>query len=328
MVGVRLIDIDADGYQRHPLHATDRIWGETNCYADVWIEVLHALGREPLAGCAFTLASDFEGDQWTFFKFPPEDLRSLYGVRVFEMNPWRGTLDHVVEHLAMGRLMTIEVDSWYLPDTAGVSYRIEHVKTTIVPNFVDIEHKRLGYFHGASYYELEGEDFNGVFRLAGSAQAGALPPYMETIRLEGLRDDDLAAMAARSRDTLRSQVSQLPADNPIPRFRARLEHDLPWLREAGIDGFHRWAFSTFRQCGASAELGASYLDWLARTDDDPAAISAAAQNMHAIAQACKSLEFSLARLARGRAVDVDATFDAMTQNWSNARDTLVARYGS
>ena len=58
----------------HSLHRSDRCWTETNCYVDVWIEVLHALGLDPTAAGAFTLSTDFEGDQWTFFKFPPEDF--------------------------------------------------------------------------------------------------------------------------------------------------------------------------------------------------------------------------------------------------------------
>ena len=62
-------------YQRHALHADDRLWPEKNCYVDIWIEVLHALGLEPRAILPFTVAIDFEGDQWTFFKPPHDELR-------------------------------------------------------------------------------------------------------------------------------------------------------------------------------------------------------------------------------------------------------------
>ena len=48
----------------------ERAWAETNCYVDLWVELLHALGHDPIAALPFTLAIDFEGDQWTFFKFP------------------------------------------------------------------------------------------------------------------------------------------------------------------------------------------------------------------------------------------------------------------
>ena len=61
-------------YQRHRLHTQERSWAETNCYVDIWIELLHAWGFEPIAALPFTVAIDFEGDQWTFFKFPHADL--------------------------------------------------------------------------------------------------------------------------------------------------------------------------------------------------------------------------------------------------------------
>ena len=56
--------------------AATRIWPETNCYVDLWIEVLAAAGFTPEAMLGFTLTQDFEGDQFTFFKVPLEDLES------------------------------------------------------------------------------------------------------------------------------------------------------------------------------------------------------------------------------------------------------------
>ena len=82
MGGVQLLPIEPATYRSHLLHAPDRIWLETNCYIDVWIEVLHAFGLEPLAALPFTVGQDFEGDHFTFFKFPPEDLRALFGLSV------------------------------------------------------------------------------------------------------------------------------------------------------------------------------------------------------------------------------------------------------
>ncbi|WP_460578625.1 DUF1839 family protein [Humibacter ginsengisoli] len=326
MALTQVLDLDAATYEPHLLHRSERTWGETNCYVDIWIEVLHALGLEPLAAASFALATDFEGDQWTFFKFLPDDLRRLYGIRVFEMNPWRPVVDHVIEHLASGRLITVEVDSWYLPDTAGVSYRIEHTKTTIVPNAIDPDRRWLGYFHGPSYFELEGEDFDGVLRLGDTAQVDALPPYVETVRLDRLVRPAEGELAALSRRMLQEQIAVMPSENPMPRFKARLDADLPWLRSAGIDGFHQWAFGTFRQCGASAEVGAAHLAWL---QEHSAAMNmdAAIEALNDIAHDCKSLEFALARLARGRDVDIAPTFDAMANAWARVRDTLTAHHG-
>src|ERR1700733_9920799 len=77
--------LDASTYQRHAVHAPDRMWTEKNCYVDVWIELLHVLGLEPLAMAPFAVAVDFEGDQWTFYKPSHEELRELYGVDVQEL---------------------------------------------------------------------------------------------------------------------------------------------------------------------------------------------------------------------------------------------------
>ena len=58
-----------------------------------------------------------------------------------------------------------EVDSFYLPDTAGVSYRNEHAKTTIGIVSIDLERHVLRYFHGRGLHTLGGNDFAGLFRL-------------------------------------------------------------------------------------------------------------------------------------------------------------------
>ena len=34
--------------QAHALHAPERNWPETNCYVDVWVELLHDLGLDPV----------------------------------------------------------------------------------------------------------------------------------------------------------------------------------------------------------------------------------------------------------------------------------------
>ena len=52
----QLLKLDPATYQRHLLHTQERNWAETNCYVDVWIELLHAWGYEPLAALPFTVA--------------------------------------------------------------------------------------------------------------------------------------------------------------------------------------------------------------------------------------------------------------------------------
>lgn len=315
--------LSIEGFVPHPLHAMERTWTETNCYVDVWIEVLHALGFDPVAASAFTLSCDFEGDQWTFFKFPPEDLRTLFGFDVAEMNIWRPVVDHVEEQLSMGRLCTVECDSWFLPDTRGVAYQIDHVKTTIVPTRIDRSARHLGYLHNAGYFELEGDDFDGLFRLGTHADVAAMAPYVETIRLDRLRrDDDLVErVVALTRDHL----GRRPADNPISRMAARMLADLPWLSTQDIEAFHLYAFGLCRQCGASTELAATFVDWL--NEHDAPGTEGAAQSLRAVAEGAKSLQFALARVVRGRTVDLTGVLDGMAAHWQSAMDVLDGRYG-
>jgi len=319
-VKVELLGLDASTYERHRVHAQERTWTETNCYVDLWIEVLHALGLDPIAGAAFTLSTDFEGDQWTFFKYPPEDLRRLYGIEVSELNVWRPIAEHVVEQLELGRLLTVEVDAWHLPDTAGVSYGIAHTKTTIVPTSLDLDARRMGYFHNAGWFELEGDDLVGALRL-GLDDPAVLAPYVELVRLERLRPEvdvaDVVALAAE-------HLARRPTDNPMLRFRKRLDADLPWLAEHGVDAFHEYAFGTCRQCGATAEVAASFVDWLGAHGE--AGLAPVADHLRSIATAAKSLQFALARAARGRDVDLDTPLGTMARDWDEAIGALAARY--
>ncbi len=39
--------LDPQAYTPHALHAAERMWPETNCYVDLWIEVLSAFGAAP-----------------------------------------------------------------------------------------------------------------------------------------------------------------------------------------------------------------------------------------------------------------------------------------
>lgn len=315
---------DPVGYVPHPLHAVGRTWTETNCYVDVWIEVLHALGLDPVAAAAFTLSCDFEGDQWTFFKYPPEDLRALYGIEVAELNVWRPVVDHVEEQLTLGRLCTVESDSWYLPDTRGVAYGEAHVKTTIVPAALDRSARYLGYFHNAGFFTLEGEDFDGVFRLGAHADPSALSPYVESIRLDRVRrhDPDLVDRVVAQ---ARAHLARRPADNPMTRMAARMQSDLAWLAGQDLGVFHAYAFGTCRQSGASAELAAAFVDWL--NEHDAPGTERAAESFRAVAEGAKSLQFSLARVVRGRSVELTSVLDAMAAEWASAMAILGGRYG-
>lgn len=308
-------------YPRHALHGEERIWVEKNCYVDVWIELLHCLRLEPLALMPFTLAVDFEGDHWTFFKPPLSDLQTLYGIDVQELNVWRPLLDHACEHLAAGKLLSTEADAHWLPDTAGTDYRQQHVKTTIVLNEIDVAGERLRYFHNAGYYELEGEDFRRVFGLDGPARADALPFYAELIRVDRLQRLSSEELARRSLALLRHHLAWRPVTNPVARFAARFAADLPLLHERGLAHYHAWAFTTLRQLGAASELAAAHLAWLQPHARVP--LAEAAPHFELIAQECKALILKVARVVNARrAFDPMAALAPAVKAWDEGMAAL------
>ena len=310
---------DAAAYGAHALHAPECIWLEKNCYVDLWIELLHAQGMDPHAMLPFVVALDFEGDQWTFFKPPHAELRALYGIDVQELTVWRPLLEHALEHVGAGKLLSMEADAWWLPDTAGTDYREAHGKTTIVINDVDIEARRLGYFHNAGYFSLEGEDFVKTFWLDG--EAPVLPPYAELIRVDRAVVRDAATLRALSRQLLAEQLSWRPADNPVERFRARFATDLPDLQQAGLPRYHKWAFAGLRQLGAASELAAEYLRW----QWGDAAPAPAIQAFERIANLAKTLTLKSARAVNsGRASRCQRKLRRDGAAWQIAMDATVA----
>ncbi len=312
-------------HRPHALHEPARIWAEKNCYVDAWTELLHALRLDPHACLPFVFAIDFEGDQWTFAKPPLADLRTLYGIDVQELTVWRPLLDHALEHCGAGKWLTVEVDAHWLPDTAATDYRAAHGKTTIVLNEIDADARRLGYFHNAGYFELEGADFDAVF----AAPTGGLPlaPYVESIRLDRLQRRNATGLRTLSAESFREQLAWRPHDNPVLRFGERLALDLPLLQQAGLDAYHRWAFAGLRQLGAAAELAALYLVW-AWPDAPPAAATEASAAYAVVAQQAKTLLLKAARAVNsGRPFDSRPLTAAMAKDWARANqavDALVA----
>ena len=314
--------LDAARHQRHPLHAEDRIWVEKNCYVDLWIELLHALELDPLACMSFSLAVDFEDDQWTFFKPSHDELRSLYGIDVQELTVWRPLIDHAREHLAQGKWISTEVDAFWLPDTAGTDYRRQHTKTTIVFNELDLGLRRLGYFHNASYCTLEGEDFDQIFRLGEPDDPAHLPLFAELVRIDRRVRREAADLRARSRELLRKHLDRRPLSNPVERFQRRFDQELPRLQAAGLATYHKWAFATIRQMGSAFELGALHLDWLDPAHDQR--LGAARDAFLSIAAASKALILKAARAVNsGKTLDSAAAFSEMALAWDVGMQALT-----
>lgn len=316
----------AASYVPHPLHRTESAWPESNCYVDLWIELLHAAGFEPLAALPCTLTIDLEGDQWTFFKFPHADLAALYGLDVFELNVWRSLREHVDDQLAQRRPLIVEVDAFHLPDTAGTSYRTEHVKTSIGVQMLDAERRRLGYFHNGGYYELEGEDFDAVLPLTPSPASGQLAPYTEVVKLGLWPPCTGPQLVSRSIDLLRVHLSRRPTENPFARYAGAFTSHLGWLSGGPLENFHRYAFATLRQCGSAFALAAAYLRWL--TSHGEADLQRPAESCEAIATTAKTLQFKIARVVQShRPFDAGPLIASMAEAWDDVMRALAARYG-
>lgn len=306
------------GYDAHPLHDSGRAYQESNCYADVLIELLHAHGHEPLAMFGHLVRMDFEGDQWTFFKPPPQDIELLFGLDLHEMQPYRPLPVQIAEQLEQRRTIVVELDSWFLPDTAATSYRSQHVKTSVAADAIDLDGERLWYFHGPGFWELSGHDYRGVFRI-GESDPTVLPPYTEIARFDAgppLTGEPLRAAAV---ELLVGHLERRPADNPFARFGEQLAAELPALLDGDLGLFHAYAFATVRMAGSGFEILSDHARWL--FGDAGADVAGACAE---IVDVCKALSF---RLARRRPFDPEQRTAALAVAWDRTMSGLDALAG-
>jgi hypothetical protein len=308
----------------HALHQGDRVWQETNCHVDLWIELLHGFGLNPRAAFAFTVTQDFEGDQFTFVKFPLEDLERLYGTQVQELAIYDSLEDRVLAQTLRGHTVLVEVDGYYLPDTRSTSYRREHSKTTVGIDFIDPAGRRLGYFRNTGYHLLDGEDYDGVFRKLPhfAGQADLLFPYVEFAKqarpaLEG------TALLDASMDLLRAHLARRPLRNPITQWRAAFPGQLDALLTRGEKFFHLYSFNLMRQLGANFEFLSKYLEWLAAQGMEiPLEIAGSAQKL---ASESMAMQLRLVHaMARGHHDPCSDCFDVLEAAYDNTLPLLAA----
>lgn len=298
------------------------MWPETNCYVDLWIEALQAHGVEPLAMLGFTLTQDFEGDQFTFFKFPLEDLEDLYKIRVTELAIFDRVEAHVLEQISRGRLCLVEMDSYYMPDTQGVGYRNEHGKTTVGINRLDLTGRSMEYFHNGGYFRLEGEDFEGVFQLNASETALPFLPYTEFAKFPAEPTSTKHQREIADR-LLKRHFARRPDENPIRAFASVFPQQVAAVAERPFDFFHKYAFNTLRQFGANFELLASHLSWL-DAERHEASIAAAL----AVSENAKTVQFQLARaVARKKFEPLASALDPAVAAWDRLMEDLGTRLG-
>ncbi len=326
----------------HPLHGAGALWLGQGCQVDAWIELLAALNLDPHALWPAAVAVDFEGDQWTGLRVRHDELRALYGIDVQPLAVWRPLAEHVIEHLAAGRLLSLEVDAFWLP---GADHRKNHEKTTLVLNEVDLDRRRIGYFHDAGRFEARGDDVTHLLGLeedtsdleaiadwrgsrvaelgaaAVALDAGRLAPHAETVRLDRRLTRSTEELRMLALHHLGGHLAFRPSTNPLRRFADRLADDLPLLRDYGLEYYRPWAASTLRQLGAAFELAARGLAWQEAAARSP--LQDAARAFDRIARDAKALDLKLARaIAATRKVDSSALLDGLARAWDDGMAAL------
>ncbi|NSZ50182.1 DUF1839 family protein [Agrobacterium vitis] len=313
-----VLPLDPARYTPHLLHSAERMWPETNCYVDLWIEVLSVLGLPPEAMLGFTLTQDFEGDQFTFFKVPLEDLEALYGIRVTELAIFDRAETHVAQQISRGRLCLVEMDSYFMPDIAGVGYRQHHGKTTVGVNRLDLAGRSMDYFHNGGFFRLEAEDFDGIWQLAAPETAPFLP-YTEFAKLPETRPDETHLRQVAER-LFAFHFARRPKGNPFAEFAEVFPAQVEAIAERPFGYFHTYAFNTLRQLGANFELLASHLHWLAADGRYTSEIAEALR----ISELAKTVQFQLARaITRKKFEPLKAALDPAIDAWDRLMTGLA-----
>jgi hypothetical protein len=327
----RVVSLDplrmrARRHHAHALHRGERIWREGVAPIDLWIELLHGNGLEPRAALAFTVAQDFEADQFTLGKLPYEDIEKLYGLQVQELSVFDSLEERALVQTRRDNTVLVEVDAFFLPDTRTVSYRREHAKTTIGIDVIDPGARRLGYFHHTGYHLLDGDDYDGILRADAShdapgAHEAALFPHVEFVKRvrEPLSGTALAEVSA---DLLCAHLLRRPMHNPIARWRAAFPEHVDAMIARGETYTRHYASNVMRHLGANFELLAHYLHWMREQGFDiPVQTHAGARK---IASETMVMQCRLARaISRGRRELCEASFDVIEDTYERVVPTLA-----
>ena len=177
-------------------------------------------------------------------------------------------------------------------------------------------------FHNAGFFDLEGEDFDGVFQRSRLPGPGCdnFFPYAEYVKFHDASLEG-AALKAAARRLLEAHVRSAPLRNPVKAFAERVETHAAQIAARDPVFFHKYAFNTLRQIGASFELLAAHLDWLDVEEFSPS-ISAS----RALSASAKAFQFQLARaVARKRPAGLAALLEPMAEHWESALGQLRAR---
>ena len=314
---------------------------------DPWMALLAALGLDPHALWPAAVALDFVGDQWTPFAAPHDELRALYGIDVCALSAWRPLAEHAIEHLGAGRPLRVDVDAFWLPDTEGTTYRQDHSKTTIMLDEVDLDARRIGYFHGVGHHQARGDDVTHLLGLEDDASdleaiadwrgarvaevgaaavalaEGQLAPHAEIVRLDRRLARSTEELRMLALHHLGNHLAFRPATNPVRRFAERLADDLPLLRDYGPGYAGQWASVTLRRLVAACGFAARGLAWQEAAAGSP--MLAAAGAFERIARDGGALDAKLARaVASTKGIGLAPLLEGVAIAWDDGMTALEA----
>ena len=265
-------------------------------------------------GC--TVRMDFEGDQWTFFKPLPRTSSCCSGSTSTRCSPTARCPSRPPSRSPSGRTMIVELDSWYLPDTAATSYRARTRQELGRRRGDRPGGERLRYFHGTGLYELDGEDYRGVFRLGRRFSDDVLPPYTELVRFDaGPRLRGRGAARGRACAAARPPRPP-PREQPVRALRRRSSSaTCRACSRATPRDYHAYAFATVRMAGSAFEV--------ARL---PGAVAAGRRAPTAPRRRCsgssRAARCSRFKLARRRPFDPEPALAALAAAWDEAMEPL------
>src|SRR6185295_7394315 len=99
---------------------------------------------------------------------------------------------------------------------------------------------------------LEAADFDELLN-----EKRELPLYAELVKLERVETVGELELRRRARQLFVRDIAYRPAQNPILDYARGFVRHADWLADRELEAFHRYAFSSLRQCGAAYELSAS-----------------------------------------------------------------------
>ena len=247
--------------------AATATYTETNCYTDILIELLHARGDEPLAALGLHAADGLRGRPVDVLQAAPERPRSAVRRSTSTRCSRTGRCpSRSPSRSRRGRTMIVELDSWYLPDTAATSYRTRAREDSVVARGDRPRGRAAALLpQRRRSTSSSGEDYRGVFRLGREFSGDVLPPVH---RARPLRRRPAAARATSCASAAREAAA--PRTRAPPGRRTRSSASAPQLdaRPAAAARGRRSATTTptrSRPCGWPARRSRSarsHVDWL------------------------------------------------------------------